>query len=115
MAATQNHQKVLGKGGFGPVYYGKLASGKEVAVKVAAKGSAQGSQEFINEVPSISQPFLKCWLWMPNWIKLGDQIPDEPLILGLLALDAGPIVQNPIFFNNCYNLIRECHILKTWL
>jgi predicted Ser/Thr protein kinase len=50
MAATNNNAKLLGKGGFGPVYYGKLASGQEVAVKVAAKGSGQGSKEFINEV-----------------------------------------------------------------
>jgi len=50
MAATKNNAKLLGKGGFGPVYYGKLASGQEVAVKVATKGSGQGSKEFINEV-----------------------------------------------------------------
>lgn len=41
---------MLGKGGFGPVYYGKLQDGQEVAVKVSSKVSAQGSREFINEV-----------------------------------------------------------------
>lgn len=41
---------MLGRGGFGPVYYGKLASGQEAAVKVSAKGSNQGFKEFINEV-----------------------------------------------------------------
>jgi predicted Ser/Thr protein kinase len=50
MAATNNNAKLLGKGGFGPVYYGKLPTGQEVAVKVSEKGSNQGSKEFINEV-----------------------------------------------------------------
>ena len=50
MAATKNNQKFLGKGGFGPVYYGKLDSGNEVAVKIASKDSHEGSKEFINEV-----------------------------------------------------------------
>lgn len=63
-AATKNYAKVLGKGGFGPVYYGKLASGQEVAVKVAAKGSGQGSKEFINEVSYLTRN-LCCW-----WIHL---------------------------------------------
>lgn len=50
MFATKNNHKMLGKGGFGPVYYGKLQDGQEVAVKVSSKVSAQGSREFINEV-----------------------------------------------------------------
>lgn len=49
-AATNNYERLIGKGGFGLVYYGKLSSGQEVAVKVAAKGSSQGSREFLNEV-----------------------------------------------------------------
>jgi hypothetical protein len=50
LAATNHYHTVLGRGGFGPVYYGKLVSGQEVAVKVASVGSSQGSREFINEV-----------------------------------------------------------------
>jgi hypothetical protein len=49
-AATNNNARLLGRGGFGPVYYGKLPGGREVAVKVSAKGSAQGTREFLNEV-----------------------------------------------------------------
>jgi hypothetical protein len=50
MNATKKNTILLGKGGFGPVYYGKLPTGQEVAVKVSEKGSNQGSKEFINEV-----------------------------------------------------------------
>jgi predicted Ser/Thr protein kinase len=48
--ATENFKKVLGKGGFGSVYYGKLNDGTEIAVKVHNSESNQGIREFINEV-----------------------------------------------------------------
>ena len=50
VAATQNFEKEIGRGGFGPVYYGKLHDGQEVAVKVLDVASRQGSMEFFNEV-----------------------------------------------------------------
>ncbi|KAK6149826.1 hypothetical protein DH2020_017351 [Rehmannia glutinosa] len=50
--ATAN---LLGKGGFGPVYKGKLANGKEIAVKRLSRTSGQGLQEFMNEVVVISK------------------------------------------------------------
>lgn len=50
IAATQNFEKEIGRGGFGPVYYGKLHDGQEVAVKVLDVASRQGSTEFFNEV-----------------------------------------------------------------
>ncbi|KAK9937455.1 hypothetical protein M0R45_014244 [Rubus argutus] len=45
MAATSNfaEENKLGEGGFGPVYKGKLAMGREVAVKRLAKCSGQGT------------------------------------------------------------------------
>ncbi|KAE9603387.1 putative protein kinase RLK-Pelle-DLSV family [Lupinus albus] len=46
---------VLGKGGFGPVYKGKLENGQEIAVKRLAKASTQGLEEFMNEVVVISK------------------------------------------------------------
>ncbi|GER52999.1 S-locus lectin protein kinase family protein [Striga asiatica] len=45
----------LGKGGFGPVYRGKLDNGREIAVKRLSKASGQGIQEFMNEVGLISK------------------------------------------------------------
>lgn len=55
---TENKKTLIGKGGFGTVYYGKLSDGKEVAVKIRAPDSKQGTIEFLNEVHFIFQPFL---------------------------------------------------------
>ncbi|KAG6554619.1 hypothetical protein Mapa_003637 [Marchantia paleacea] len=52
---TGNYKTLIGKGGFGPVYYGKLSDGKEVAVKVRAADSKQGVGEFLNEVRLLSR------------------------------------------------------------
>ncbi|KAG6542733.1 hypothetical protein Mapa_015808 [Marchantia paleacea] len=49
VTATNNFSKQIGEGGYGPVYWGVLANGKEVAVKVN-KILDQGTQEFVNEV-----------------------------------------------------------------
>jgi hypothetical protein len=48
-AATQNFQREIGRGGFGPVYYGRF-DGQEVAIKVLDIKSSQGPVEFSNEV-----------------------------------------------------------------
>ncbi|RDY03386.1 Receptor-like serine/threonine-protein kinase SD1-8, partial [Mucuna pruriens] len=57
MAATNNFSEVnkIGEGGFGPVYWGKLLSGLEIAVKRLSKSSGQGTTEFINEVKLIAK------------------------------------------------------------
>lgn len=48
--ATNGFETKIGSGGFGPVYYGRLSSGMEVAVKVSDINSKQGAHEFRNEV-----------------------------------------------------------------
>ncbi|XP_044490027.1 proline-rich receptor-like protein kinase PERK12 [Mangifera indica] len=48
-------QNVIGEGGFGCVYKGKLPDGKEVAVKQLKAGSGQGEREFRAEVEIISR------------------------------------------------------------
>ncbi|KAH7660828.1 S-receptor-like serine/threonine-protein kinase protein [Dioscorea alata] len=57
MEATHNFAKtnILGKGGFGLVYKGKLAEGHEIAVKRLSKNSTQGIDEFENEVTFIAK------------------------------------------------------------
>ncbi|XP_057451257.1 G-type lectin S-receptor-like serine/threonine-protein kinase At4g27290 isoform X1 [Lotus japonicus] len=47
--------KKIGEGGFGPVYWGKLTNGQEIAVKKLSSLSSQGMTEFINEVKLIAQ------------------------------------------------------------
>lgn len=46
---------LLGMGGFGPVYKGKMANGDEIAVKRLSAASGQGYEEFMNEVLVISK------------------------------------------------------------
>jgi serine/threonine protein kinase len=46
---------MIGKGGFGPVYYGKLDNGQDVAIKELDVKSAQGPSEFFNEVDVLSR------------------------------------------------------------
>ncbi|KAG6754748.1 hypothetical protein POTOM_040542 [Populus tomentosa] len=56
MAATNNFSPAneLGHGGFGSVYKGLLANGKEVAIKRLSRSSGQGTEEFKNEVMVIA-------------------------------------------------------------
>ncbi|KAK7312921.1 hypothetical protein VNO77_37175 [Canavalia gladiata] len=57
ITATNNFsdENKIGEGGFGPVYWGKLASGLEIAVKRLSKSSVQGVTEFVNEVKMIAK------------------------------------------------------------
>ncbi|KAJ0983559.1 hypothetical protein J5N97_011814 [Dioscorea zingiberensis] len=57
MAATENFaiKNILGEGGFGPVYKGKLTVRQEIAVKRLSKNSSQGVDEFKNEVILIAK------------------------------------------------------------
>ncbi|CAN6183640.1 unnamed protein product [Urochloa humidicola] len=48
-------ENLLGKGGFGPVYKGRLADGAEIAVKRLAAHSGQGLKEFKNEIQLIAK------------------------------------------------------------
>ncbi|KAL6844617.1 hypothetical protein ACP4OV_025276 [Aristida adscensionis] len=57
VAATNNFSRtcMIGRGGFGNVYKGTLAGGREVAVKRLGKDSEQGIEEFKNEAILISK------------------------------------------------------------
>ena len=47
---TDNFKTIIGKGGFGLVYIGKLENGTLVAVKMRSQTSSQGNTEFLAEV-----------------------------------------------------------------
>ncbi|CAK9869247.1 unnamed protein product [Sphagnum jensenii] len=53
--ATNNFKIQIGKGRFGPMYYGKLEDGQEVAVKILDVKSSQGPSKFFNEVDVLSR------------------------------------------------------------
>ncbi|KAM0009262.1 putative protein kinase RLK-Pelle-DLSV family [Helianthus debilis subsp. tardiflorus] len=57
IAATNDfsEENLLGQGGFGPVYKGKLPGGQEIAVKRLSSLSRQGLQEFKNEITLIAK------------------------------------------------------------
>ncbi|KAH7660840.1 S-receptor-like serine/threonine-protein kinase protein [Dioscorea alata] len=57
MVATHNFAttNILGKGGFGLVYKGKLPEGHEIAIKRLSRNSTQGIDEFENEVTFIAK------------------------------------------------------------
>jgi len=48
--ATQNFNRKIGQGGFGSVFFGTLAEGNDVAVKVLSLFSKAGIHQFENEV-----------------------------------------------------------------
>lgn len=54
--ATENFssQNMVGEGGYGPVYKGKLPDGRVIAVKQLSQSSHQGKSEFVTEVATIS-------------------------------------------------------------
>lgn len=52
--ATDSFSKKIGKGSFGPVYYGRMKDGKEVAVKTMADSTSHGTKQFVTEVVSLS-------------------------------------------------------------
>ncbi|KAK4255412.1 hypothetical protein QN277_008415 [Acacia crassicarpa] len=57
LLATDNFSDAnkLGRGGYGPVYKGKLHGGQDIAVKRLSSVSSQGLKEFKNEVVLISK------------------------------------------------------------
>ncbi|ONK77646.1 uncharacterized protein A4U43_C02F8980 [Asparagus officinalis] len=54
-AATNNFKDIIGIGGFGSIYLGKLSDGKLVAVKVRVDKTQFGADSFFNEVQVLSQ------------------------------------------------------------
>ncbi|XP_066380703.1 probable LRR receptor-like serine/threonine-protein kinase At1g67720 [Miscanthus floridulus] len=53
--ATDKFERRIGSGGFGIVYYGKLADGREIAARLLTNDSYQGIREFLNEVTLLSR------------------------------------------------------------
>ncbi|XP_010422141.1 PREDICTED: cysteine-rich receptor-like protein kinase 45 [Camelina sativa] len=54
-AATNEFSDVIGRGGFGSVYKGRLQSGQEIAVKILLKSSIRTHRQFHNELNLLSK------------------------------------------------------------
>ncbi|XP_015696276.1 senescence-induced receptor-like serine/threonine-protein kinase [Oryza brachyantha] len=69
---TNNFQKVLGKGGFGYVYYGILEEGTQVAVKLRLQSSDQGVKEFLGEAQILTRIHHKNLVSLIGYCKDGE-------------------------------------------
>ncbi|OIS96405.1 PREDICTED: G-type lectin S-receptor-like serine/threonine-protein kinase At1g11330 isoform X1 [Nicotiana attenuata] len=87
MSTDQFHENnKLGQGGFGPVYKGILADGKEIAVKRLSTASGQGMEEFMNEVLVISKvqhrnlvKLLGCCIEKEEKMLIYEYLPNKSL------------------------------------
>ncbi|WOH08162.1 hypothetical protein DCAR_0727599 [Daucus carota subsp. sativus] len=52
---TKSFSKQIGKGSFGPVYFGRMKDGKDLAVEVMADSSNHGNRQFVTEVARLSR------------------------------------------------------------
>lgn len=66
--------KLLGAGGFGKVYQGKLETNAEVAVKCVNHDSKQGLKEFMAEISSMGRLQHKNLVPMRGWCRKGNQL-----------------------------------------
>ncbi|GMN67962.1 hypothetical protein TIFTF001_037017 [Ficus carica] len=88
ITATNNFSpsNIVGAGGFGPVYKGKLSTGQDIAVKRLSKSSAQGLTEFKNEVELIAKlqhrnlvALLGCCIQREEKILIYEYMPNKSL------------------------------------
>uniref|UniRef100_A0A0D9WIU9 non-specific serine/threonine protein kinase n=1 Tax=Leersia perrieri TaxID=77586 RepID=A0A0D9WIU9_9ORYZ len=71
---TDNFQRVLGRGGFGPVYDGFLKDGTHVAVKVRDESSNQGYSEFLTEAQTLTKIHHKNLVSLIGYCQDGDYL-----------------------------------------
>ncbi|KAJ8465446.1 hypothetical protein OPV22_027998 [Ensete ventricosum] len=71
---TNNFERVIGKGGFGTVYYGCLEDGTQVAVKMRSQSSSQGTKEFLAEAQHLTRVHHRNLVSMVGYCK------DEPCL-----------------------------------
>ncbi|CAN6456897.1 unnamed protein product [Victoria cruziana] len=73
---TDDFHKVIGKGGAGSVYYGRLKDGNEVAVKTLTRSLPQGIKQYTAEIELLMKVHHK---YLASFVGFCDE--DEKLIL----------------------------------
>ncbi|URE32345.1 receptor-like protein kinase [Musa troglodytarum] len=71
---TDNFERIIGKGGFGTVYYGHLEDDTEVAVKMLSQSSSQGTKEFLAEAQHLTRVHHKNLVSMVGYCMDGDHL-----------------------------------------
>jgi serine/threonine protein kinase len=66
--------ELLGAGGFGRVYRGKLPNEMEIAVKCVSHDSKQGLREFMAEISSMGRLQHKNLVQMRGWCRKGNEL-----------------------------------------
>ncbi|XP_072955815.1 receptor-like serine/threonine-protein kinase SD1-8 [Typha angustifolia] len=103
----------LGEGGFGPVYKGQLREGEYIAVKRLSKTSAQGSNEFKNEVVLIAKlqhrnlvRLLGCCIQREERMLVYEYMPNKSLDVLLFDKSKGPPLDWRIRYNIIFGIAR---------
>ncbi|CAI9756533.1 unnamed protein product [Fraxinus pennsylvanica] len=113
IATDQFHDdNMLGKGGFGPVYKGKLADGQEIAVKRLSAASGQGMEEFLNEVDVISKlqhrnlvKLLGCCVEKEEKILVYEYMPNKSL--DVLLFDPSHPSQKILDWKKRFSIVED--------
>ncbi|KAJ3695085.1 hypothetical protein LUZ60_000462 [Juncus effusus] len=69
---TNNFQNIIGAGGFGNVYAGRLENGTQVAVKMRSQSSSQGVKEFLAEAKNLTKVHHKHLVSLIGYCMDGD-------------------------------------------
>ncbi|KAK4360175.1 hypothetical protein RND71_019127 [Anisodus tanguticus] len=99
----------LGEGGFGPVFKGVLENGQEIAVKRLSRYSAQGTDEFKNEVIFIAKlqhrnlvKLLGCCIQAQEKMLIYEYMPNNSLDWFLFDRDRRSLLDWP----KCFHIIN---------
>ncbi|MCD9644333.1 hypothetical protein HAX54_032519 [Datura stramonium] len=99
----------LGEGGFGPVYKGVLKDGQEIAVKRLSRYSAQGTDEFKNEVIFIAKlqhrnlvKLLGCCIQAEEKMLVYEYMPNNSLDWFLFDTNRKSLLDWP----SCFHIIN---------
>ncbi|KAL5548135.1 hypothetical protein UlMin_003366 [Ulmus minor] len=103
----------IGRGGYGPVYKGKLEDGKEIAVKRLSRSSKQGLNEFKNEVFCIAKlqhrnlvKLLGCCIESEERMLIYEYMPNKSLDFFIFDIEQSVLLDWPKRFHIINGIAR---------